>query len=92
MPIGTIKRLPSAPVTITTILELVDRDSLVEPPAVYRMRDALVASTWEGEHHRWIQLLEPLATEVISVSRSRFEAAAGEDFSVAVLYEIRRRP
>jgi hypothetical protein len=92
MPVGTLSQLPKTFLTAPELLRLVDSEKATEPPAVYRLRDALVPSTWEGEHHRWQRLLQSSVMEAISVSRSRQEATAGDDFSASIVFEVRSTP
>lgn len=89
MAIGTTASIPIFPVDLDGLFALVDKSSLVEPPAVYRLRDALTVNSWEGERHIWQSLLQPSLTQVISLTRSKCEISAGEDLYVRVAFEIR---
>jgi hypothetical protein len=92
IPVGTLSQLPKTFLTPPELLREVDSKNVTEPPAVYRLRNVLTPSTWEGEHHRWQRLLQPSVMEVISMSRSRQEAAAGDDFTAAIVLEVRSSP
>jgi hypothetical protein len=91
MPIGFVTRPPDGRLSTEELFRLTDKSSLLEPPAVYRLADELIANRGEGECHGWMRLVQPNVRELITFSRSREEIAAGEEFNGQVSFEVRSR-
>ena len=88
--VGSVREPWAGVMSIDRVLDVVDQSNLFEPPSVHRPQVRSAPLRWEGEEHRWLRVLGPTATEIISMSRSSQELSAGEDLEVRLVIEIRQ--